>query len=194
MDNKLNNKGFTLVEMLAVIVILAIISGIATVGVISTINTSKNKSEKIFVDKLSNLIDDYLDLGLVNKKYKLVFENNSSYTFEKCSGYGEYDENNECYEVSVSEGKKTDGTKVNLKDLVTSGVIKKEDLVNPKNKENCLAGNIPEIKVYRDNEFVYYYYIDLTGTNTSCDISEENGIINTFPDNIPDLLLQELEG
>ena len=63
----LNSKGFTLVELLATIVILAIISGIATYGVIGAINKSKAKSEQIFVDKLSNLIDDYLDLNPPSK-------------------------------------------------------------------------------------------------------------------------------
>ena len=58
----MNKKGFTLIELLATIVLLTVIGGIAITGVISIINTSKLKSEKVFVDKISNLIDDYLDL------------------------------------------------------------------------------------------------------------------------------------
>ena len=41
---RLNNKGFTLVEVLAVVVILAIIGGIAVNGVLSSINKSKEAS------------------------------------------------------------------------------------------------------------------------------------------------------
>ena len=38
---KLNNKGFTLVELLAVVVIISVIIGIAIISVISAINKSK---------------------------------------------------------------------------------------------------------------------------------------------------------
>lgn len=172
----MNNKGFTLVEMLAVVVILAIIGGIATVGVINSINTSKLKSEKVFVDKLSNLIDDYLDL------YKPTKPTGDSLEFTKCA-------NSDCSNTYCATAIQL--SSIYLSDLVTKGIMKEEDLVNPKNKEKCLTGNGPEIKVYRDDEYVYYYYVDLTGTNTSCDISEENGIINTLPD-LPENLRKEV--
>ena len=170
----MNNKGYTLIEMLAVVVILAIIGGIATVGVINVINTSKLKSEKIFIDKLSNLIDDYLDL------YKPTKSTTNIYTFNKCA-------NSNCSKtksVTAIQVKKSDGTNIYLGDLVDKGMIDSSKLVNPKNKELCLNGTDPEIKVYRDEEYVYYYYVDLRGTNTSCAISDENGIINTLPDDL----------
>lgn len=178
----MNNKGFTLVEMLAVVVILAVIGGIATTGVINTINTSKLKSEKIFVDKISNLIDDYLDL------YRPTKEVGESYILKKCA-------NSECSkykDVELIEVIEADTTNINLRDLVEENIINEEDLINPKNKEKCLTETGPKIRVYKDAEYVYYYYVDLSGTNTSCDISAENGVINTFPDNISDELKQEL--
>ena len=49
---KINNKGFTLVEVLAVIVIVAILGGIAVPNILSTINSSKNKSEEILIDNI----------------------------------------------------------------------------------------------------------------------------------------------
>ncbi len=49
---RLNNKGFTLVEVLAVVVILTVIGGIAITGVISSINTSKEASYKIMINDI----------------------------------------------------------------------------------------------------------------------------------------------
>ena len=171
----MNNKGFTLIELLAVIVILAIISGIATYGVISTINTSKLKSEKIFIDKLSNLIDDYLDLYPPQTKIE------PSYSFNKCIDA-------ECevtYEATAKEVQKTDG-EVTINDLITKEIASTEDLINPKNKKKCFVDKFPKIIIYKDTDYVYYYYVDLSGTNTNCDITSENGIINTLPDNLKD--------
>lgn len=141
----MNRKGFTLIELLATIIIIAIIGGIATTGIISVINTSKLKSEKIFVDKLANLIDDYLALN------------------PQTIGA------NETYSINIS-------------DLIEAKLVAKEDLINPKNKEQCFATEDPEIKLYKDSNYVYYYYVDLSGSNTDCNISDENAIIDTFTD------------
>ena len=167
----MNNKGFTLIELLAVIVILAIISGIATYGVINTINTSKLKSEKIFVDKLSNLIDDYLDLYPPQKKIK------DDYIIEKCVDA-------DCgvkYQVPAAEVQKNNG-EITINDLITEGIASSEDLINPKNKKKCFdETHNPKINIYKDTDYVYYYYVDLSGSNTNCDISSENSIIDTLP-------------
>ena len=49
---KLNNRGFTLVEVLAVIIILAIIASIAIPNVLSTINSSKDRSYDIMIKNI----------------------------------------------------------------------------------------------------------------------------------------------
>ena len=171
----MNKKGFTLIELLAVIVLLAVISGIATYGVISFINTSKLKSEKVFVEKISNLIDDYLDLYSSE-----LSETTNTYEFKKCkvSQCTEYNENNSYTATAIKL------TSINLKTLVDKGIISESDLVNPKNKEHCLSGNGPEIVIYKDSDYVYHYYANLSGTNTTCDITTENGIINNLPENL----------
>ena len=170
----MNNKGFTLIELLATVAILAIIGGVATYGVINTINNSRLKSEKIFVDKLSNLIDEYLAL---NRPTRV---DSSTYTFTKC-------QNNTCsnsYQATATKVIKTSGESIHLKDLVDDGIIDDAQLINPKNKQKCLTGDGPEIKIYKDSDFVYYFYVDLTGANTTCDISTENGIIDTLPEKL----------
>ena len=60
----MNRHGFTLVEMLATIVILSIVLGIASYGIINVIKSSQKKSEKIFVERVGGLVDDYVGLDL----------------------------------------------------------------------------------------------------------------------------------
>lgn len=173
----MNRKGFTLIELLATIVILAVIGGIATYGVINTINTSKLKSEKIFVDKLSNLIDDYLDLYPPTKKTGDI------YIFTKCIN----ESCSENYSVDANKIVKSDNNIIKIKDLVDKGIVTYKDLVNPKNKLECFDNSAnPEIVVYKDTDFVYHYYVNLS--NNKCDITPENEIINNIPDNLYDVV------
>lgn len=171
----MNKKGFTIIELLATIIILAIVSGIATTGVLSAINTSKLKSEKVFVNKLSNLIDDYLDLVPPTQK------NGPTYTFNKCKdAYC-----TETYSVTASQMLKSDGTQITISDLISAGVVTQNDLINPKNKKQCFNTSAnPEIVIYKDSDYVYHYYVDLSDTNTNCEITAENAIIDTLPDNL----------
>lgn len=171
----MNRKGFTLIELLATIVILGIVSGIATYSVISAINTSKLKSEKIFVDKLSNLIDDYLDL------YPPTMQTGITYTFTKCIN----DSCSENYSVDANKIVKSDNNKITIKDLVDKGIVTYKDLVNPKNKLECFDNSTnPEIVVYKDTDYVYHYYVDLRGNKTNCKITDENGVIDNIPANL----------
>ena len=180
----MNRKGFTLIELLATIVILGIVGGIATYGVINTINASKLKSEKIFVDKLSNLIDDYLDLYLPNEKKE------GPYDFKKCIN----DSCTDNYSVeAIKVYKRNEETKsiesITLKDLVDNGIVTYKELKNPKNKQQCfgtILGNTynPEIVIYKDTDYVYHYYVDLSDSHTNCDITDENALIDNIPENL----------
>lgn len=167
----MNNKGFTLIELLATIAILGLVLGIAGISVANTINNSKTRSEKLFVEELSKSIDDYIDL-----KGSTWIKFGEEVTFDKCK-------DKECkntYQVIGYQVKKSDGSSIYLKDLVDEHLVDEAKIVNPRNKLKCLDGKNPEIKVFKDKDYVYYYYVDLSGNNTSCKI-EENNIINTLP-------------
>ena len=174
----LNSKGFTLVELLATIVLIALVSGIATYGVIDTINKSKAKSEQIFIDKLSNLIDDYLDLNSPSKV------GSNEVTFTKCRDDNEICEDN--YDVKASKMQS-----IYISNLVKDngndkGIITYEELINPKNKMQCFDSSDdynPEIIIYRDEEYVTYYYVDLS--ENKCQL-EDGMVINTFHENLKD--------
>ncbi len=176
----MNNKGFTLIEMLAVIVILGLIMGIASYSIINTINNSKKNSEKIFVDKVSNLIDEYLSIygsNLSPTDVKVIFE--------KCQ-----DKN--CSSEYYSTA--TELTSIHLDDLVKKNLVDESKLVNPANNKKCLEnGKNPEIIIYKDDEYVYYYYTDLGEDKTNCNISKENGIIDTRPQSLKNKIEEDVE-
>ena len=58
----MNKKGFTLVELLAVIVILGLITGISIVAIFTSIGNAKKKAEREFLTQLSNSVEAYIDL------------------------------------------------------------------------------------------------------------------------------------
>ena len=66
----------------------------------------------------------------------------------------------------------------------------KDKIVNPATKEKCLNNSKnpeenpeekPKVRLFKDDDYVYYYYVDLSGNNTSCHISDENAIITNIP-------------
>lgn len=170
----MGRKGFTLVELLATIVIMSLVLGIASYSVVGIINTSKEKSEKIFVDKIGIAIEQYI--ALEGSKLK---KDNNNYIFNKCK-------TSSCNDIkAVQVTELFNGSEyVKLNVLIEKNFFEDNKLINPVNKKNCLDGKYPNIRIFRDSDYVYYYYVDLSGSNTSCEISSENGIINTLPDGL----------
>ena len=63
---RLNRKGFTLVELLAVIVILAIVVGITLVTILPTLENSRKKSFDVAVDAIRSYIQDQQEMSLLS--------------------------------------------------------------------------------------------------------------------------------
>lgn len=172
----MNNKGFTLVELLVTVVILALIGGIAVNRVVSTINSSKKKSEEVFLDRVGTYIESYINY----KGSELSsIEGNVALDYEKCkNGVSDSDSNSDCYYVTVNElESKT------LRDIVNSDlkIVSADDLMNPSNKEKCTNLDTT-IRIFKDTDRVYYYYVNMV--EAGCDFSIENQIVTNLPSSL----------
>ena len=70
---RLNNKGFTLVELLAVVVILAVVMGIAATQVLSSMNSSRMGSLQNSAKKVSQAFQTKYSEAMVTNQMKDVY-------------------------------------------------------------------------------------------------------------------------
>ncbi|MBQ8192623.1 MAG: type II secretion system protein [Bacilli bacterium] len=134
----MNRKGFTLIELLAVIVVLAIVLAIAVPSISNAYKNSKLKSEELFVERLSDVIDSYVKL------------NSTKIRFEKENYSAKKEEDSSSYFVDIYKGT------ITVENIIDDNLIGKNDYVNPSNKvEQCNLN--AEIEIYRDSDFVYCY-------------------------------------
>ena len=138
---------------------------------------SSNSEEIEFVNKIKGAIMDHL------KNTGGYSVDDKVYTFKKCN-------DSECskkHKVSVSlYGVHEENGK--LRQEIRISNLMMEDIVNPYNNKECFSvtatgeGAVdPFITVYRDSDGDFYYYVDLSGKNTLCNIYDKNALISNFP-------------
>ena len=153
----MNKKGFTLVELLAVIIILGIVVGITYVSVNANVGNAKKKTEEIFIKTLRDAVSVYIDSDASKLSYSSV-----ACTISK-------------------DGKNVNlyrGSNISFRDIVNSTFhpLAEEDLVNPANEKTCNASAMA-VSIFRDSDYVYYYKID----KSSLDCFETTGYITNLP-------------
>lgn len=150
---KIDNKGFTLVEVLAVVVIIGILGGLTAKGVLSSINTGKEASYKLMINSIvtaSQTLYEELAYG-----GSTIWEYNYS--------------NNKLQETKTKVTIKDHNTIItNLQTLVSNGFLSgssgftDEDesgnkyLIDPKSKENIGICKIKITKETSDNNKIIY--------------------------------------
>lgn len=135
----MNRKGFTMIELLAVIVVLGIVLIITFPNISDIFKGSKLKSEEAFMDRISQSIDSYVTL------------NSSSIGFsEDGTAIKNYGGSN--HSVNVYKGT------ITIEDIINEGIITEKDYKNPGN-ENGDCKKETEIEVYRDSDYVYCHKI-----------------------------------
>ena len=137
----MNRRGFTLVELLATLVILGIVTSIVLIGINGGFNNAKDKTEDVFVKTVKDAMDIYLD----SDAKKLYFSKVEVCTLNKTHG------KSKVYKSSDN---------ITLNNIINSEFhpITQDDLVNPVNSSKCDKNTI--VNIYRDEDYVYYYEID----------------------------------
>ena len=136
----MNRKGFTMIELLAVIVVLGIVLVITFPNMTDVFKGSKLKSEEAFVERISQSIDSYVTLNSSN----ITFAKQSK-KFIKCLGLSP--QKVEVYKSTIK-----------VEDIINDGIITENDYKNPGN-ENGNCKKATEIEVYRDSDYVYCHKI-----------------------------------
>ena len=118
-----NKKGFTLIEILCVIVIIGILSVIATISIVNLSSKSKDNLYCAKIDLIENIAESY---GI---KYELELNNSN----ELYNGYK--------------------SLKIKVNTLVMAGKLepdKKNDVINP--KDNTIMNDIDIILYLKNNQ------------------------------------------
>ena len=165
----MNKKGFTLVELLATLVILGIVVGLTVVGININLRKTKEKTEEVFIGTIKDAIKMYMD----SDARKLKNDDNVVCDISK-----ELKEGVKVYKLY----KQVDGD-VTLGDIISStySPLLEEDLVNPNNEDvDCKLD--AKVEIYRDEDYVYYY--KMSKNSLGClTLDTENGLITNLPDN-----------
>lgn len=158
----MNKKGFTLVELLATLVILAIVVGITVTSLSGNFKGTKEKTEGVFVKTIEDALNMYLDTDA----RKLKFSTSPVCTINKTHGA------RKVYKTTNNL------TFQNVIDSTYHPITIKE-LVNPANKDNnkyqCVSTGV--LNIYRDEDYVYYYKI----TKSSFKCLNNSGNITNLP-------------
>ena len=143
----MNRKGFTLVELLATLVVLGIVVGITVATITGVFKGTKEKTEEVFIGTIKDALDMYISSDARKLNYGSTVKCELSKTHGKVN----------LYEATDS---------VTFEDVIDStySPITRADLHNPANKDKdtyeCFKdGNYGTLKVYRDDDYVYYYKI-----------------------------------
>ncbi len=141
----MKKNGFTMVELLAVLIILGIVVGITILAVNSSSDDAKKKSEEVFISSLKSAVETYLETDGITELKANEFVSNCNIIKKG---------------VSV-ETKKYNGV-VTFQKVIDSSYkpMSEKDFVNPANKEPCYKD--AEIMIYKDADYVSYYKFKLS--------------------------------
>lgn len=155
----MNRKGFTLVELIATLVVLGLVMSIVLVSVNGGFGEAKNKTEDVFIGTIKDAMDIYLNSDAKELKFNTTCSNYIDKT------YGE---------VSVKKATITFDKVINSR----YKPITQSDLVNPANEIECNDAINIVVNIYKDEDYVYYYSINKNGFGCLT----QSGVISNLPE------------
>lgn len=155
----MNKKGFTLVELIATILILGLVVGITVYSMSSIFGHTKNKTEEVFVAT----IKDALEIYLASDAKKLYFDRICSNTLDK----------------SYKTGVKVYWTTISMRDVINTGSLTDKDFVNPASDYECVSPDEVNLHVYKDEDHVYYYSVNKV--DFEC-LNDDEGMFENLPE------------
>lgn len=154
----MNKKGFTLVELIATLVVLGIVASITVVSISSIFSSTKEKTEDVFVET----IKDALDIYLASDAKEISDWTSCGYTIDK----------------SYKTGVKVYWTSVSMRDVIENGSLTDKDFVNPASDLDCANPDDVKLFIYKDEDHVYYYSVNKV--DFGC-LNDEVGVISNLP-------------
>lgn len=157
----MNRNGFTLIELIATLVVLGIVLGITIVSLNNIFGSAKEKTEEVFVETIKDAMDMYLTSS---EAKSLNFNTVCTNKLQKSYGYVEIRKVNTTFKSVIDSEYKP---------------ITQKDLVNPANEEvSCNPASDIAITIYKDDDFVYYYSVD----KDSFGCLTDDGVISNLPE------------
>lgn len=141
--NKLNNKGFTLIEILAVVAMITIISLIAVPSVLSVINTGKDSSYEVLMKNVNTASKNLFE--------EVEYMDGTIYHYEI--------DGSKKGKIIIQDDEQDKYITTNLQTLVKNGFLEgtndSQSIINPQNNEILNGCEIKIIKVIKDNKISY---------------------------------------
>lgn len=184
---KINNKGFTLIEVLAVIVIIAVLGMIAVPSVLNTINKGKDTSYDILIDDVKIASQQLFEELEYTSNGNLYHYSVTEGKLDTNIQIRTKDTNGNDLDIDGNENTKESQITVNFQTLVSNGFltgINKEEgensnpnskiILSPKNSENIGSCEIIITKIVdKSNNYKTSYNIKGLSTNENCPTTEE---------------------